>query len=234
MKTSSKSILFVCAFLLCVTASAQLKADIGVRVATSDLNRLQLEFRKPLGEKYTFRLGATYGTIAYYPWTSVSDANDSVVTTRIRQQNNSSYELRFGFERKLKWKYLSVHADLATGYFQAYKYSWNAYSVLDTNNNWSDPWFTPGYENLDSQFSFARDHFVTAGLVFGISADYPLNNRLVLNLNANYGAFTRFQVGHDEINDFADEYYDGNSMTYHLYPSAGIGLRYVFGQKAEG
>jgi hypothetical protein len=225
MKMILKSMLFMCVILSSLTLSAQQSADLGVRVNTSDLNRLQLEFRKPLGEKYAFRLGATYGQLWYYPWTSVSDASDTMVTSRTKEQSSLAFDLRFGIERKLKWNYLSLHADLITGYYQYRRQSYDVYSVLDSNNNWSDPTFS-GLQGMDHNLSSATDHFVSVGLAGGISVDYPFAKRLILNLNASYIMAARFQFSHQEYNDFSNEYPAGNSFIYELYPSAGIGLRY--------
>lgn len=212
--------------------SAQSNPDLGVRLTTSDYSRFQLEFRKPLSEKYTFRIGSSLGLGNGYHYDVVSASNDSVVTMREKVQWGYYGDLRFGLERNLKWKNFSLHADLILGYRRIEHQNWNSFSMLDSNNVWTSLNYDPyNSGNPLDVAAKSTEHYFGGGLCAGISYNIPLSNRFILNLNANYTGMVLFTVAYNETADLLNEFNDGSGTTFELYANAGIGLRYVFGKK---
>lgn len=211
------------------------QSDIGIRFTTSDYNHAQLEFRKKLNENFSFRLMTTVGAHQVSEYWNPSTYDDSVLTMRYSNEFRNYYDVRFGLNRNLKWNYFSVHADLAIGYSRAYLSRWNSYRLYDSIDGFIIP---PNYMTDTSQLYPAQNaqifkHYISTGLSLGISFDYPLSNQFILSFSANYSPMFRFQFKQTEVQDDLNEFEPSNEILFHLYGSAGIGLRYVFEKKEK-
>lgn len=211
------------------------QSDIGIRFTTSDYNHAQLEFRKTLNEKFSLRLSTTVGAHQVSEYWNPSAYDDSVLTMRYSNEFRNYYDFRFGLNRNLKWNYFSVHADLAVGYSRAYLSRWNSYRLYDSIGGFTVPpnYMTDTSQLYPSQNAQIFKHYISAGLSLGISFDYPLSDQFILSFSANYSPMFRFQFKQTEVQDDLNEFEPSNENLFHLYGSAGIGLRYVFEKREK-
>lgn len=218
-----------------LTLNAQQNAELGVRITQAPYNKIQLEFRKPLNEKYAFRSGLSVGQDFVPTGDAIFDANDSLVTMRHKDGLSNYYDIRFGLNRVLKNSPFSLHLDFVFGYNRNYLRNWNYSQAADSAGNWdySNIITFSSQAPLEGSTSDAYNHFLSGGFSFGASFDYPLGERFVLSLNLNQTFMARFQFRHTERNDIYNEFHEGNSTLLEFYSTAGIGLRYRFGVKQD-
>jgi len=228
MKALQKPLVLSFIFFSSFNAFNQARPDIGVRINSAEFNRIQLEFRKPISEKYTMRFGLSQGQSTGNYFSNISDANDSLVTFREKSKVGINFDFRFGFERNLSWKNFSLHGDLIVAYNKLDYHNWDSYTIKDSSNVWSQ---TPSYDPTHPNSARAVEHYIGGGLAAGISYNFPLSERFILNLNLNYTGLVRFNISHHETADNLNEFFDGNGTTFDLYTSAGVGIRYVFVKK---
>lgn len=228
-----RSILILGMLLLSVQVYSQRRADIGIRFNTAEYSRIQLEFRKPVGEFSFLRLGLSLGNTSQYPRHDVFAANDSVVTIRQKDQFGNHYDLRFGLERRISYDWLTFHADLICAYSDITNRNWSYYHVLDSaGTNWNLTQQDP-YGSTTSTTTTAVTSFISGGLALGLSFNFSVTENFMLSFTGNYTGMLRFAIAQNESNDLFDEFEYSSYSIYELYPSAGIGLRYVFTPKAE-
>jgi len=234
MKTLQLLLVFSSIFFISLNAFTQARPDIGVRINSAEFNRIQLEFRKPISEKYTMCFGLSQGQWSGYHFSNVSDANDSLVTFRDKTGYGINFDFRFGFERNLSWKYFSLNTDVILAYNKLDYHNYDTYVFKDTFNVWSAVDYHPYLVDPKlANSSRATEHLLGGGIVAGISYNFPLSERFILNLNLNYTGIVRFNISHHETADNLNEFFDGNGTTFDLYTSAGVGIRYVFVKREE-
>lgn len=228
-----RSILFFSVFVNSFSCFSQRHADLGIRFCTADYNRIQLEFRKPVGETYYFRTGLSLGNEYQFPRRDIFAANDSVVTTRQKDFYGNHYDLRLGMERKISYDWLSLHADVVFAYSAITNRNWSYYHVLDsTGTTWE---ITP--ENPygpDESPTVAVTSFISGGLALGLSFNFNVTENLMLSFTGNYTGVYRYAVSQKETNDIYNEFEYSSYSVFEMYPSAGIGLRYVFAPNSDG
>ena len=220
---------FACLLLVIAATSIcqERHADLGIRLNSADYNRIQLEFRKPMGEFYYWRMGVSMGFQYDYPRRDIFDANDTVVTTRQEDIFGNHYDLRFGFERMISYDWLTVHADLIAGYSTLTSRRWNYFHVLDSaGTQWNYTTENP-YGVIDETAS-AVNAVVSGGVALGLSFNFPVTENFILNFTGNYTGVMRYAVGQREHNDLYNEYEFSKTSIFELYPSAGLGLRFIF------
>lgn len=225
---STRVILILIGSLIISSASAQRYADLGIRFNTADVNRIQIEFRKPFGENYFFRASATLGHEYQYPSRSILFANDSVVGIRQHEFSGNHYDLRFGVERKLTYDWLSLHGDIVVGYSSINNTNWSYFYNLDsTGTSWN---FTHEDSVLNQFPNTARaiTSFINVGLSLGLSFNFNLSPNLLLSFSANYLGMYRYALSQKESNDIFNEFDFSNFSIFDLNAYAGIGLRYAF------
>jgi hypothetical protein len=228
----NRAILLIAILSISFGSFSQRNADLGIRFNSADYNRIQLEFRKPLGENYYFRLGLSLGNEYQFPRRDIFAANDSIVTTRQKDLFGNHYDLRLGMERKISYDWLTFHADAIFGYSAITNRNWNYYHVLDSaGTTWDMTQENPYGPNESA--TVAVTSFISGGLALGLSFNFPVTNNLLLNFTGNYVGVVRFAVSQKETNDSYNEFEYSSYSVYEMYPSAGIGLRYVFKPKSE-
>lgn len=208
------------------TLFAQRKADLGVRLNANQFNRVQIEFRDPVGENYYGRYGVSLGFQSAYPTRDIFDANDSVVTTRQEDIFGNHFDFRFGFERRVSYDWLSFHADIIGGYASITQRRWNYFHVLDSSGTDWDFTYDSPYTTVD-EMAIAVNSVVSGGLALGMSFNFAVTENFILNFTGNYTGMMRFAVSQKESNDLFNEFEFQESSTFDLYPSAGIGLRFI-------
>ncbi|MBI3136266.1 MAG: hypothetical protein HYZ14_16445 [Bacteroidetes bacterium] len=219
--------------VLCATALSQRHADLGIRLNSADYNRVQLEFRKPVGENYYSRFGLSIGFQYNYPRRDIFDANDTVVTTRQEDIFGNHYDFRFGFEREISYEWLTFHADLIFAYSSITNRRWNYYHILDsTGTSWDFSHESP-YGTTD-ETATAVNSVVGGGVALGLSFNFPVTENFILNFTGNYTGMMRYTVAQKETNDLFNEFEYTKSSLFEVYPSAGLGLRFIFtGKESE-
>jgi len=247
MNVQLKVFFFSSILVLSTISSAQFKSDIGIRFASADENRFQVEFRNRFSENYSFRISSSIGKNGFQRiGEKVLDANDSVITYRYGSMNNLSYgDLRIGFERKLNWNFLSVYADLILGYHSRetnYLTSWQTFygdPYDDDEGHWDQTILSPNYDPTSGLYVWdyrnhakATKYFFCPGIALGASFDYPLAKHFILNMNANYSSMIRVQVKQKIEKDPLGEFTNAKESYLNLYGSVGVGLRYVFGKNS--
>lgn len=234
MKNLQKILVFSF-FLFCASkASSQARPDIGIKFNTAEYNRIQVEFRKPLGEKNLLRFGLSEGQWSGYQYNVLTSANDSLVTFREKTGRGQYYDFRFGFERNLWINYFSLNADLILAYSKLEYHHWDSYAFKDTFNVWNEvDYFAYPSQSMFNNSANATEHLLGAGLAAGFSFNFPLADQFFLNFNLTYNALFRYKISHHETSDVLNEFQDGSGTTLDFYTSAGIGLRYIFPKKKE-
>lgn len=205
-------------------------ADLGIRFSTEEYNRVQVEFRKPFGNFYRWRLGASYGFNYYNPVPMVLNASDSLVTMRKKEVYGTHYDLRFGFERTVAYPWLSFHADLIFAYSIVTNSNWNYYYKPDSTSTWAAYSLNP-YTQLTEEKSTATNGVIGGGAVLGISFNLPVTKNFILNFTGNYAGIMRTSVSQKETNDIYNEFEPSSASIFEIFPSAGLGLRFVFDPK---
>lgn len=227
-----RSALIVSVLIVSFSSFSQRYADLGIRFNSADYNRIQLEFRKPVGENYFFRAGVSLGNEYQFPRRDVFAANDSVVTTRQKDLFGNHYDLRLGIERKISYDWLTFHADFIFGYSAITNRNSNYYHILDSaGTNWNMTQENPYGDN--EGITSALTSFISGGLALGLSFNFLVTDNFMLNFTGNYIGVMRFAVDQKEINDIYNEFAYSSYSVLEMYPSAGIGLRYVFKPKSD-
>jgi hypothetical protein len=135
-------------------------------------------------------------------------------------------------ERKISYDWLTFHADAIFGFSAITNRNWNYYHVLDSaGTSWDMTQENPYGPNESA--TVAVTSFISGGLALGLSFNFPVTNNLLLNFTGNYVGVVRFAVSQKETNDSYNEFEYSSYSVYEMYPSAGIGLRYVFKPKSE-
>ncbi|MBK9592588.1 MAG: hypothetical protein IPO32_14190 [Crocinitomicaceae bacterium] len=120
MNSLNLKMVAIAVMLSTTNLNAQLKSDIGIRMSTSRLEKIQLEFRKPVNEKYSLRFALTTGQNYYIPFSTHKTISNSDTVQVYRNANSfitRSANLRAGIQRTLKWNVLSIYSDLLVGYY---------------------------------------------------------------------------------------------------------------------
>ncbi|MBK7131188.1 MAG: hypothetical protein IPM74_15440 [Crocinitomicaceae bacterium] len=207
--------------------------DVGLRFTTSEFNRIQVEFRFPAGTYSYLRLGTSMGFQYNYPGRDIFAANDSIVTTRQKDLYGNHYDLRFGFERQISYDWLCFHADAMVAYSSLTKRNWSYYHVLDSSGtDWKFEHTNP-YSGVGQDSAMAVTSYIGAGVVLGLSFNFNITENFILNFTGNYAGVMRFGVSEKEQNDIYNEFDFAKSANFELFPTAGIGLRYVFKSNTE-
>lgn len=225
---SLKKIAFFTLVIAHLGLSAQERhADLGIRLNSANYNRIQLEFRKPVGQKYYCRLGVSLGFQYDFPTRDIFDANDSVVTTRQNDVFGNHYDLRFGFERTVSYDWLTFHADLIFAYSSITNRRWSYYHILDsTGTSWDYSNTAP--DGSADQTATAVNGVLGGGLALGLSFNFPVTENFILNFTGNYTGMYRVAVSQRESNDVYNEFDFAKTSAFEVYPSVGLGLRFIF------
>lgn len=223
--------------LFVLPSIAQEKGDLGILISTSETARISLEYRKPIGEKYKFKIGLTQGSTGLNNWGydgQIVAISDSAVSERNFYKSGSQSGLRIGAERQFGNSMFSIGGDLILGYKNersTYRYSvkylqedgsWNQHSVSS---------YDPAIEgNLNS--SITR-HYLVAGARISINMDVPLGGGFLLNLSAASNLGMPIYMGASNVSDPNDFFLGTPPFSIDLTSTFGIGVRYVFGSNPK-
>lgn len=223
--------------LFLLPSIAQEKGDIGIIFSTSNSNsaKLAIEYRKPMSEKFNFKIAATYGDGANYFWSNngrIVSVSDSAVTELNYYEYGSQVGLRFGAERQFGNSMFSIGADLNIDYRRTNSFYYNNTTYLQENGSWD---ITPiggysyfGDEPLNSNIS---RHYLVPGARLNFNMDIPMGKSFLLNLSA-IGIFQLpIYMGESQKKDPNDYFIGIPATTFDLNTNLGIGLRYKIGSR---
>lgn len=220
-------LLVTAGLLLSFQSYSQRVSDLGIRFSSAEFNRIIIEYRKPVGDNFRFRLGASMGFVYEYPVESIFDADDSLVIIRKKETFGNHYNLRVGFERKLTYDWLSVHADLIFGYSSITNRNRNYFYSPDSTGAWLFYDKNP-FTLQDELTATSINSVLGGGVCAGLSFNFPVTESFILNFSGDYTAMMHFAVAQKETDDVYNEFELPTGSVINVFASASIGLRFVF------
>lgn len=221
--------------LFLVPSNAQEKGDLGLLISTSRYNKLALEYRKPFGEKYHFRLAATYGAIGSNFWYNngeIISVSDSIVVERNFYNNGYQTGLRFGAERQFGNSMFSIATDLSADYRQSRSVYRTGAAYLQEDGTWGPgPNSTLFYHFDDPSNSRITRHYLVAGARFSLNMNVPLGKSFLLNLAASGTFGLPIYMGATRVQDPLGDFIGTPPSIFEFNTHFGIGLRYIFGSR---
>lgn len=218
---------FIVAILFYQTLSAQRFPDLGIRFSSANYNRIQIEFRTPVKEFSYLRFGLSQGQQPNSTRRDVLNASDSIVTIRQKDLYGAHYDFRFGFERNLSYDWLTFHVDGIFAYSRLINQNWNYYHVYNDSSMAFIQQVDSPFDTLD-YVSYANNSILGVGAALGLSFNFTVNENFMISFTGNYTGMYRWNISQQEINDVYNEFEFNPSSMFEVYPSVGVGLRYVF------
>ncbi len=214
-----------------------LKHDIGITLSTYEHQRIGLDYRLSLNEKWKFRLGAVYGASYsnFFSTGKIVSVTDSLMTHRKHQSGSNSGTLKIGAERQLGESLFSLSADLIIGYRNSYSGYYNNYTELDSNGNWSSQTYIPTIDLNqplgDSTRSQITRHYLIPGLAIGANFNIPIKKRFELSISASGILTSPVFLKATNIHDPYNEFSTANVTTIDFNSTISASIRYKFGSK---
>ena len=229
-----KTLIIIVALLSFYTLNAQQNRDFGFIYNTYNLNRINLDYRQLLGEKYKLKIGAVIGQGASSPFNKgdIVFGSDSLITYRYNVHNTTQFSLKIGGERVLGNSIFSIGADVLLSYRDEKNYiHYSDYVYDDSLKLWKDySEYNPngmGFKNPDNS-KVRRGYFVPQ-LQFSFLMDVPITERLYLNLFVggvfSFPIFIKESHKYDPLNELT---LPTSLTTFEMSSQAGIGLRFTF------
>jgi len=231
-----KSIKIIFAFIFIgnvLQSNAQRTSDIGFIYGTSELYRMNLEYRKPIKEKYNLKFGVSFGSALspYFNYTSqIAFVSDSLIVKRNYSKDNLQFTIKSGFERQIKSSIFSFGVDVFMGYMEQGEQYYNTNEILSPNGKWGNEelFNFSNYEN-DPTSSFRNTKYIVPGLQINFSMDIPIENRLFLHLFVSQILTSPIYLSETIIQDPLNEFpVPAKTYIFNSQNQAGIGLRYKF------
>ena len=158
-------------------------------------------------------------------------ANDSTVLERRLGDYQSTFEFRFGAERRLKESIFSLYADVNVGYRHQKLYYHSTTFQLE-EGVWVQPVTAQFGNGADPSQSKVTRHYLTTNLRLGATMNVPMGKYFLLNLYAGGSFGLPIYMG--ESNKIGpEEDFKGVALTFESYTNIGIGLRYKIGVNKE-
>lgn len=222
--------LFILLFITPFLSISQTKGDIGFIYNSYNLNRINIDYRKPLGEKYKLVIGGVIGSLntGYWSKGDLVYGSDSLITFRNSISSSFQVGLKIGAERKLS-KLFSI----GTGVMLAYRDQKNNisktnYVFNDSTNTWDIDNNTSMYGFDNSNISKVRRAYFVPQLQVSFSMDLPIVERLYLNLFiGGLFSFPVFMSESQKNDPFKDYQTPSKTTNFEMSNQAGIGLRYA-------
>ncbi|MFT5819948.1 MAG: hypothetical protein ACI8ZM_001173 [Crocinitomix sp.] len=231
-----KTAITLMGLLFLVPSIAQEKGDIGLIISSSRYNKSALEYRKPFGEKYHFRIAATYGERGSYYWgtnNQIISVSDSIVLERNLYKNSYQTGLRFGAERQFGNSMFSIATDLSIDYRQSTSvYRTNA-KYLQGDGTWGSNSTSPTiYTPFDNPTnSRITRHYLSPGARISLNMNIPLGKAFLLNLSASGTFGLPIYMGATQVQDAEGNFIGTPPAIFNFDTHLGIGLRYIFGSR---
>lgn len=234
MNTLKKTGFTLLALILTASAFSQKTSDISFIFSTELQYAGSFEYRKPLNQKYTFKIGLLQGgSITPSPYSvekQFTYVSDSLIIERSKNGMQNNTTLKFGLEKQMGTSLFSFGADILLGI------GWNHESFHNTRNEMNDSgvWnvIQPTPENnliVDNPTSRTTNYF-KPGIQAHISLNVPLKDRFFIHLHFTPTLYSAIYMGESNKYDPLNEFDDNHPTTYELTTQMGVGLRYRFKQ----
>jgi hypothetical protein len=213
-----------------IQAQTETNSDIGLSYGSYDLNRVNLEFRKPFNDKWKLHLGVTAGSSYSSPWynsSNIFSVTDSLVTERLRVDNRTQFTFLTGVERQLRQSVFSVSADLLFSYLQVTDGFYSKETELNSNNQWEV--VTNNWEKENDLRSTRKTNYFTPGIQLKFNMNLPIKERFILYASIggifNSPIYLNESIQNDPLFEFKPH---TKSTIFNLTNQANIGIRYKF------
>lgn len=229
--------LIIGGFLLSVNYGlTQQTTDIGNFITTSDIERIGIEFRKPIKQQYWLKMGLTYGSNnnSYYRDNrQIIFVSDTLITERVKYTSYQQGGIRIGAERRFRTSMFTVGADLNINYRKTKRLNLDRFSVLKPDNSWSNTnsYYTEFSKYDDPSGTRMTQHFIVPNLRISFNMYAPLGKSFLLHLFAAGSFGTPIYMGATNVNDPQNEFLGTPPSVFDFEQQIGIGLRYIFGKK---
>ena len=213
--------------------SDKLKNDVGIFISTVR-GLPSLEYRIGLNERDRFRIGLHYGieTSNFFSEGQILSASDSSVLRRYNYTQNLRPTLRFGMDRKLSVKYLSLGVDVLVRYTNRSVDYFENNTILDEQGNWiAETPPLPVNNTLTSNNTSVRYHFLMPAVRGIIMAEFPLGNSFLFSAYYDGLIGPNMFIGETRRNDPSNEIPRPSDLTIEVSSSIGIGVRYMLNSK---
>lgn len=212
------------------------KHDIGIMLSTFDYNRIGIDYRVSLGEKWKLRTGFIYGNrySDYFYGGEIIAVTDSLVTERTNYFNSEIFTVKLGTERALGNSLFSLTTDFLFAYQNTHSSYRNQYTKLDSTGYWSNL----GYQDYESYFGIGDTtrsritrHYFVPSIALGIMMNVPIRERFIFSLGVSATIGTSFYLGSSNEIDPYNEFQTPSGWTIDLNSIVSAGFRYRFGGK---
>ena len=217
---------------------SQTTSDIGIFISTVNENKLKIEYRKPLNEKYNLKLGIGYGTNYSSIFSGSGDiynATDSLIITHSKNYSESKFGLQIGLDRQIKSSPFFVGLDFIMSYKKSTYMLTERNYELNENGDWTYEYYNHSMNNdfgggysIDSIYGHTNVHYIIPALQLSIGVDLPLNERFLVNLSFANSMGVAVNVGESYKSDPLNELGYLKSTVLVNRSQFGIGLRYKF------
>lgn len=212
-----------------IQAQTEANSDIGLSYGSYDLNRVNLEFRKPINDKWKLRFGAMAGGTHNNSWhesSNIISASDTLVIERFRTENITQFTLFVGTEIQFRKSIYSVSADLLFSYLQITDGYYSKERAVNDNNEWQT---INNFSNIDPSISNRTKNFLNPGVQLKFAMNLPIKERFILHASIG-GVFSspiylNESIQNDPLSEFDPH---TKSTIFNLTNQANIGIRYKF------
>jgi len=229
--------LLILFFLSVYVSMAQERADIGVIFNSHQLNKVSIDFRKPLeNESYKLIVGASIGSKygSLYGYNSrIIFGNDSLIMYRNSPYKQFQGSLKFGMDKRLADSFFSIGANFIFSYRDEKIWFYNEkYFYIDSTNLWVPEYqaYPHSYESPSFESSLVsklrRGYFVPQ-LQFNFSANIPLNDQLLLHFFVGQLIASPIQVSETQKVDPLNEFSTAKVQIFEMSTQAGLGVRFL-------
>lgn len=211
---------------------SQKKGDLGLILSTNKKTKINLEYRKPINEKYKWKIGFLYGNeVNQFGYKRrIIRSSDTSVTYREYHSESNNFGLRLGIERRLKTSHFSVGADLNFRYINTNHINNENTFYVDSSGYYSIPITTIFSPGKNPSASGRTRHFFEPGIRLSLNLDLPLGNRFLVHMSVNTLMGVPIYMGESNVVDVNQKFPLGSPpSTINFEYTAAIGLRYILG-----
>lgn len=213
--------------------NAQRTSDLGFIYGSSDLYRMNLEYRKPIKEKSRLKFGLSIGSAnspSFNYSSQIREVTDSLIVSRNYTQSSFQFTLKSGFERQIKTSMFSYGVDILFGYKERDEGYYQTKEVLTPEGSWAnEELFTFTNYETDPLRSLRTTKYIVPGLQLNFSMDIPIEDRLFLHLFVSQILTSPIYLSEKIIQNPLNEFPNySKSYIINSQNQIGIGLRYKF------
>ncbi len=228
-----KKIVLTCTVCLSAFLVNAQNVDFGITLDSDSRDKVGLQLRKTLNEKYKLRISTTVGSDNAYLFNNrkIIASTDSSVTFEDFTRIDDYANLYIGAERQLGNSLFSVGGDLKVGYE---KNRINYYTLTTTKNSEGD--YQSTASTLFADFTNPAGsniirHYLVTGLRLSLNLNAPISDSWIFHSALNTQASVPIYMGATQRFGNQDRFIGNPPSVFNLNVSATVGIRYLFGMK---